>query len=186
MNYRFFFLILFGVTAHLLTAQTSRWSLDSKVSNIHYEAEHLLHKWDGKNQQVKGLLLQDAEKQRFEKIAILCQVRDFDSNNSNRDAHALEVLEVLKYPDIKFYSEQITQNADSLKLEGSFEFHGKSVEKTVICAINKSESGVTLSGEFNLVLTDFGVKLPAFMMVKIADLVTIDFQLVFQKAPLSK
>ncbi len=29
---------------------------------------------------------------------------DFDSGNSNRDAHSLEVLEALKFPIIKFYS----------------------------------------------------------------------------------
>ena len=43
------------------------------------------------------------------KIALAAQVIDFDSGNSGRDSHSLEVLEALKFPNIKFYSKALIQ-----------------------------------------------------------------------------
>lgn len=178
----FVFLLVLSCCSSII-AQSERLSLNQEESFIRYQAEHLLHQWEGENKNIRGLVLIDSEEKKLQKIAIRSQVRDFDSDNSNRDAHALEVLDVLRYPDIKFYSEEMEQKKDSLVLKGSFDFHGKSVKKTVICSLKETKEGVLLSGRFNLILTDFGIKLPAFMMVKIADLIQIDFQLLFQSLP---
>ena len=58
----------------------------------------------GVNDNVSGVIIYDNE---ISKIAIAAKVVDFDSGNSGRDSHSLEVLEALKFPNIKFYSDDI-------------------------------------------------------------------------------
>ena len=89
-----------------------KWVLDSKKSFIKYEASHFLHDWAGSNENVKGVLLENDGV--FQKIALAMYLRDFDSKNSNRDNNALEILEVLKFPKIEFYSDQIEKNNDKV------------------------------------------------------------------------
>ena len=35
-------------------------------------------------------------------------VKDFDSGNGNRDSNMLEILEVIKFPKIEYYSNKIS------------------------------------------------------------------------------
>ena len=96
--------------------------LKADQSYIKYDAKHVLHAWEGINENIKGVIVKDQE---IEKIAIAAQVVDFDSGNAGRDAHSLEVLEALKFPTIKFYSEKIKTQGDVLIFDGEVEFHGQ-------------------------------------------------------------
>ena len=110
-------------------------------------------------------------------IAILTKVEDFDSGNSNRDSHALEILESLKYPQIRFYSNNIIVNNDEVEIFGKLTFFGKSVEKKINSQIILDENQIILSGKFDLILSDFQIKLPSFLGVKIDDIVKISFKI---------
>ena len=72
--------------------------VDSEKSSLSYDAKHFLHAWSGVNDNISGVIVYDKE---ISKIAIAAKVVDFDSGNSNRDAHSLEVLEVFKFPMVK-------------------------------------------------------------------------------------
>ena len=65
------------------------------------------------------------------------QEHDFDSLNDNWDSNSTEFLDALKYLDIIFFSEQFIHKVDSPELQGTFDFNGKSVKKTVICTFIK-------------------------------------------------
>ena len=104
-----------------LTAQETIM-LKTEQSYIKYDAKHVLHAWEGVNKNIKGVIVKNEE---IEKIAIAAQVVDFDSGNAGRDAHSLEVLEALKYPSIRFYSEKIKTQGDVLIFDGEVEFHGQ-------------------------------------------------------------
>ena len=113
------FFLLFIQTS---LAQNQKWKLNSSQSQISYEAIHLLHPWEGVNKHVKGVLLFDPAVDEIKEIAILTQVRDFDSKNSGRDAHALEVLEALSFPEVRFYANLIEykKTGSSAFLVGQF------------------------------------------------------------------
>ena len=68
--------------------------IDSEKSSLSYDAKHFLHAWSGVNDNISGVIVYDKE---ISKIAIAAKVVDFDSGNSNRDTHSLEVLEALKF-----------------------------------------------------------------------------------------
>ena len=156
-----------------------RWVLDSKSSFITYEASHFLHDWSGTNENVKGLMIQDQG--AFQKIAIAMYVRDFDSKNSNRDNNALEILEVLKFPKIEFFTEQIEKKDNEVKFVGGLNFHGIEISKDILAQANLNQNNLVLVGSFDLTLSDFKIPLPSFMLRKMEDEIAIKYQLNFQK-----
>jgi len=173
---------LFIFLTHLsLIGQEVRKDVNDQSSFIQYEGKHLLHDWDGINQKVKGIAVVDESTDEIVKIALLANVRDFDSNNSSRDAHALEVLEALQYPEIKFYSDEIKYNSKTVRFSGSLEFHGISITQSIEADLSKTELGTELLGEFQLIPSDFGIELPSFLSVKMKDLLRINYRIVIDK-----
>ena len=164
-------LIFFLLLVCSIQAQETTWIINTSKSLITYSGKHTLHEWEGSNQKLYGRALLNNTSLVFNKLAILAYVRDFDSKNSGRDAHSLEVLEALSFPEIKFYSESFELIKDSLLINGVFEFHGKK--------LNKNE--ILLNGTFNLIPSDFGISLPAFMLVKMKDLLEIRYSIVLAK-----
>ena len=156
-----------------------RWVLDSKSSFITYEASHFLHDWSGTNENVKGLMIQDQG--AFQKIAIAMYVRDFDSKNSNRDNNALEILEVLKFPKIEFFTDQIEKKDNEVKFVGGLNFHGIEISNDILAQAKLNQNNLVLVGSFDLTLSDFKIPLPSFMLRKMEDEIAIKYQLNFQK-----
>jgi polyisoprenoid-binding protein YceI len=173
---------LFIFLTHLsLIGQEVRKDVNDQSSFIQYKGKHLLHDWDGINQKVKGIAVIDEATDEIVKIALLANVRDFDSNNSSRDAHALEVLEALQYPEIKFYSDEIKYNSKTVRFSGSLEFHGISITQSIEADLSKTELGSEFLGEFQLIPSDFGIELPSFLSVKMKDLLKINYRIVIDK-----
>ena len=173
---------LFILLTHLnLFSQEVRKNVNEQSSFIQYEGKHLLHDWDGLNQKIKGMAVVDESTDEIFKIALLANLRDFDSNNSGRDAHALEVLEALKFPEIKFYSDDIKFYSKTVNLKGLLEFHGISVTQNIEAVLSKTDLGTELVGEFQLIPSDFGIKLPSFLSIKMKDLLKINYRIVIDK-----
>ena len=156
-----------------------RWMLDSKISFITYEASHFLHDWSGTNQNVKGLLIKNED--FYKKIAIAMYVRDFDSKNSNRDNNALEILDVLQFPKIEFFSDEIENKNSEVKFDGELNFHGIKINTDITAEAILEENNLVLKGNFELALSDFEIPLPSFMLRKMEDEIEIKFELYYRK-----
>lgn len=171
--------LFFLLMVNLCIAQKETWTLNPENSFISYDAKHILHSWKGMNTNVKGVAKVEANK--INQIAILTLVKDFDSNNSGRDAHALEVLESLSYPEVRFYSDSITVAQDSIKITGLFNFHGVNQSRSIAALIENEKNKKIIRGSFKLTPSDFDIKLPSLMMVKMENLLLFDFKLEFIK-----
>ena len=171
--------LFFLLMVNLCIAQKETWTLNPENSFISYDAKHILHSWKGMNTNVKGVAKVEANK--INQIAILTLVKDFDSNNSGRDAHALEVLESLSYPEVRFYSDSITVAQDSIKITGLFNFHGVNQSRSIAALIENKKNKKIIKGSFKLTPSDFNIKLPSLMMVKMENLLLFDFKLEFIK-----
>ena len=156
------FFCYFLIFSNLIFSQSEKWKVNNKTSYISYRGKHVLHDWEGINKNVLGLMVVNSEL-NISDLAILLKVEDFNSGNSNRDSHALEVLEILKYPQIRFYSNDLKVIQDNILIKGKFTFHGKSIEKTIPCKISISDRKIVLNGAFDFFLTESGIKLPSFL-----------------------
>ena len=165
----------------ILTAQEQKYQLNTGMSKIIYSANHILHPWKGENTNVKGVLVLNPNTQEIKEMAVLALVQDFDSKNDGRDAHALEVLESLSYPEVRFYSNLMEQKKDSLFIHGQLDFHGVNKNATIIGIKKLVEDKIILSGNFEIKPTDYKIQLPSFMMVKIDDVLNFEFELTFNK-----
>lgn len=173
-------LVLFFVT-FLSYGQQNQWNIDSAASFVQYKGEHVLHSWEGLNEKVYGVAIPNETKKSIDQLAILVYVRDFDSKNSGRDAHALEVLEALKYPEIRFYSNEIEILEEQMILNGSFDFHGNKIDKRITGALKQKDSEWIIKGSFQLTPSDFKIDLPAFLSIKMKDLLEINYSIVLKK-----
>ena len=161
--------------------QTSTWKIVSNESVISYQAKHLLHAWQGINNNVLGLAVVDPASKDMNRMAVMVYVRDFDSKNSSRDAHALEVLEALQFPQVKFYTETMEIQGENVKLLGTLEFHGKKAALEVVALAQWTTKKLKLNGTFEIRPTQFKIDLPSFMMVPMEDELAFNFDLTFQQ-----
>ena len=169
-------LILFIICSTSVSAQ--KLALDTQSSMITYKAKHMAHAWEGSHQKLQGLAVMDSV--GLQQIAVKGAVRDFDSKNANRDSHALEVLEALQFPEVRFFSSEIQRlDSNQVVFSGTLVFHGISLAKSIQAQYQKTDNGFRLSGTFDFQATDFEVDLPSFLLVKINDRIEIDFDLNF-------
>lgn len=179
------FLILaigFFISSSFTTVADQTLRADKSKSFLSYSANHALHAWSGTSKKVDCLLIFDADTKTFRKVAVSTNVADFDSANSSRDSHALEVLDALKYPKVTFGSTAIELLKDGkLKISGKLNFHGKTKDITFEADYKLTDKEINVSGGFPVSMTEFEVERPSFMLVKTDDILEIKFNVVFLK-----
>jgi polyisoprenoid-binding protein YceI len=148
-------------------------------SEISYSASHSLHDWTGVNKDVNAVIVLDDSGIAIQKVAVSAMVSGFDSQNSSRDSHALEVLESLKYPKVQFVSTSISQKNEDLVVSGNLTFHGITKPVQFKAIAKKKDKGILVEGEIPVSLEEYNVERPSFMLVKTDDTIKINFHLEF-------
>lgn len=153
---------------------------DKTESTVSYAAKHPLHEWAGVSHAVNCAVTYNDDTKQVENVAVSIKVGTFDSGNSNRDSHAMEVLDGLKYPNVTFVSSDVKTGDDgSLTAVGSLTFHGVTKPAT-LKAIRKDAGGkMTLTGDFPVSMTTHTVERPSFLGMKTEDTMTLKFNVVF-------
>ena len=111
-------IISFLFLATISTAQTKKIQADKKESSITYQLTHPLHEIESTSKEVNCWTDLDAAKKEITHSYVQIDVTTFNSGNSNRDSHAMEVIDAISYPKVKFTSTSITKNNDKLKITG--------------------------------------------------------------------
>lgn len=177
MNY---LLLLLTLLSFAKPAATRKLVADKKLSTVTYAAKHPLHKWEGVSRDVNSAVAYNDDTKQPESVAVSIRVASFDSRNSNRDSHAMEVLEGLKYPNVTFVSSAVKINNDgTLSATGNLTFHGVTRPMTLRATRTDSGGKMTLAGEFPISLKEFKVERPSLMGLKTDDDMTLMFGVVF-------
>ena len=93
---------------------------------------HPMHKFDATSKEVVYTASLDPGAKDLKTVSAVVDVTSFDSGNSNRDSHAMEVIDAMTFPETTFASTSIVQQDNSLKIIGKLTFHGVTQDITAI------------------------------------------------------
>ena len=171
--------LFLGLTLMLCSFDNVKLTLNKTDSFIRYTLDHPAHTSIGTSKDFFGNCYYDNSTNKIVKIVIAAPVASFDSQNSSRDSHALEVLEGIKHPKFSFVSKAIKEEAGDLTIVGELNFHGIKKDITIKAKQMASDKKIILSGSFNVSLDKFKVEKPSMVGVAVDDNLVMDFKTVF-------
>lgn len=152
---------------------------DKANSGVTYAMKHPMHDWEGKSKDVSAVIIYNDDTKQIDQVAVAIPLNSFDSGNSNRDSHSLEIMEALKFPKVTFTSSKITQTDTNLLVDGTLNFHG--VAKPISFKATRTDAGnkMTIIGGFDVLLSAHNVEQPSLMGIKTDDKFKLNFKVVF-------
>jgi polyisoprenoid-binding protein YceI len=136
---------------------------------IAYRLVHPLHVIDAKSTSPEYRVELDPMTKEIKSVAAEVDVMSFNSGNSNRDSHAMEVVDALTYPEVSFASTSVIQKDDSLFVTGKLTFHGVTKEITMAGTATWQPNRLDVHGAFDIGLTEFKIDRPSLLMIPVED-----------------
>lgn len=162
-----------------LFSKQKRLKAEKQNSWITYKLTHPLHEVESTSKDATCYIDADEADKEIKAVAVQVSVSSFNSGNSNRDSHAMEVVDALDYPYARFISSSVTQNGDSVKATGKLTFHGVTKNVVILAKEDWSNKTLTLNGGFNISLTAFKIKRPSLLFMPVNDTLKFTFHQVF-------
>ena len=165
---KFLFILLIQ---NLFSQTLVEFNLDK--SFISYDGKHPAHNWTGISNEIQGSFELDLDNLTKSRVDLFVPVFSFDSKNASRDSNMLDVVEEYYYPYVRFVSTKIEKNNNEFEVTGNIIFHVVTKEFSIPVSFNKKDSAIIINSEFSIQLTDFKIKRPSLLTVKIRNKVDI-------------
>jgi hypothetical protein len=173
-------LIAFLLLATPVVAQTdSQWVLAQ--SSLSYHVSHPLHQVDGVSHAARGKGVCHAGQCDF---LIAAPVKSFDSGDSNRDLHMVQVTRGGEFPMISVRSQLPEDASKSTTIHADLEvqFAGQTAHyKQVSFQEVIQGKEVRISGTIPSTLTDFKIDPPSLLTVPIKNEIPVHVEMTWQK-----
>lgn len=143
-------------------------------STLAYRLVHPMHKVHGVTKDFKCTVDLTADTVTS-KIHVAADVKTFDSGNSNRDSHAMEVIQARKYPRVEFESDSVKKEGDKYRVAGNLTFHGVTRPVDFLVTPTFTPGKAEITGGFSVKLSDFKVERPSLLFVPTEDKLDIAF-----------
>ncbi len=156
----------------------SQWLADQ--STLSYHMSHPMHEVDGVSHAARGKGLCHAGKCDF---LIAVPVKTFDSGDTNRDLHMIEVTRGAQYPMVvvraSFSAAEITQQWIHADLD--VQFAGQSAHYAQV-PLERTQQGsaVHISGTIPLTCSDFKIDRPTFLTVPIKNEIPVRVDMIWR------
>jgi polyisoprenoid-binding protein YceI len=161
----------------LVSPDAKKVSALKAESSISYSLAHPMHKTDATSKDFSCELT--VNESDIQSVRFSAEVTSFDSGNSNRDSHAMEVVEGVLYPDITFMSSDIKKADGKLTVSGNLTFHGVTKPVSFESMLSSSETKTVIKGETVIKLSDHKVERPKLMLIAVSDEMKISFAMSF-------
>jgi polyisoprenoid-binding protein YceI len=148
-------------------------------STMAYKLIHPMHEIVAVSKDVGYRIDVDDDTGAISGVTAHVDVTTYDSGNSSRDSHAMEVIDALMFPEASFASTGIVQQGDSLLVSGKVTFHGVTRDTMIRAKAVRSDHRLRVEGVFNLSMTDFGIERPSLLLIPSEDLLRFSFTAVF-------
>ena len=168
--------LLFLLFISKILAQ-SNVAFDLSNSFISYDGKHPAHSWTGISKQIEGKFILNEKDFTKSTVELFVPMFSFDSKNSNRDSNMLDVVEEYFYPYVSFKSKNIEITDEGFNVIGDISFHGITKEFSIPITKNIEDNKIIIDSLFSIYLTDFKIKRPALLTIKIRDRVDLEFHL---------
>ena len=117
-------------------------------------------------------------------VDVTVPVATLHSEKAGLDKNMLKAMKASQYPDVTVHLDKFTPsagNADTLKLkaEGTLTIAGSTKSVVLTGHMVAGDSGVWLTGEYRLQMSQYGIRPPTMLMgtIRVGDPVTIRYQL---------
>tara|TARA_Y100000741_G_scaffold358002_1_gene336565 strand:- start:317 stop:844 length:528 start_codon:yes stop_codon:yes gene_type:complete len=164
-------LILILFVQILFSQSLVEFNLDN--SYISYDGKHPAHNWTGVSKEIQGSFDLNMKDLTQSKIDLYVPLFSFDSKNASRDSNMLDVVEEYYYPYVRFLSTKIEKKNNEFEVTGDIIFHGIKKEFLIPVSFSKKDKKIIVNSEFSIMLTDFKVKRPSLLTIKIRDRIDI-------------
>ena len=171
-------MILFTGISFASGGVTKHAALKEK-SSLTYVLVHPLHRVEGISKGVECEIEYDDATHTVVRTSFEADVMSFNSGNSNRDSHAMEILEALMYPSVSFQSTEIVQHGSDMEVKGNLTFHGRTKPLQFSAAATEAGETLNVTGSAKVSLTAFDIERPSLLMIPSQDTLTISFVMVF-------
>ena len=153
-------------------------NFDLNESFISYDGKHPAHNWTGISKEIQGTFELNKEDLTQSKVDLFVPVFSFDSKNANRDSNMLDVVEEYYYPYVRFISSKIEKVDDGFNVVGNLSFHGITKEFTIPVSLIQDNKRIVVESDFSIMLTDFKIRRPSLLTIKIRNQIDIKVFLV--------
>jgi len=167
------------ITVSAVTAQIKKIEAVKKESSITYKLTHPLHEIESTSKESTCRLDVDLTSKQIKNALVVVDVMTFNSGNSNRDSHAMEVIDAISYPEARFICSNIVQKGDSVKAYGKLAFHGVVKNVTLSASVKWESNKLLIDGWFNISLTEFKVERPSLLLIPCNDILKFTFTQAF-------
>jgi hypothetical protein len=162
MPKRFVFLLAMIPT---LAAADTQWVLDQ--STLTYHVSHPLHNTDGVSHMARGKGVCNAEHCEF---LIAVPVKSFDSGDSNRDLHMLQVTRGGQFPIVSVRTQlpEAASTSKTIHADLEIQFAGQTATfNQVAFQVVTQGNQIRISGTIPATLSDFKIDPPSLLAVPV-------------------
>lgn len=158
--------ILAGVVlATLVSGADAQWVLDQ--STLSYHVSHPLHQTDGVSKKARGKGACNAGQCSF---LIAVEVKSFDSGDSNRDLHMLQVTRGAEFPLVQVRTQvpETAASSSTVMADLEIEFAGQTAHhKQVPFQLAVKGNSIRITGTIPATLADFKIDPPKLLTVPV-------------------
>src|SRR5205807_5891091 len=163
-----------------LASADSQWVLDQ--SSLTYHVSHPLHQTDGISHAARGKGICHAGQCDF---LIAVPVKSFDSGDSNRDLHMVQVTRGAEFPMVTVRTRlpESAGNDASIQADLEIQFAGQTAHyQHVPFQLTKQGADVRLSGTIPATLTDFKIEPPTLLTLPVKNEIPVRVEMTWHPA----
>lgn len=172
-------IVLLLVAFPLLAGADSQWILEK--STLTYHVSHPLHQTEGVSHAARGKGVCHAGQCDF---LIAVPVNSFDSGDSNRDLHMLQVTRGAEFPIVSVRTRLPQEAATSAMVHADLEiqFAGQTAEfKQVPFQISTQGNETSISGTIPATLSDFKIPPPSLLAMPVKNEIPVRVEMTWRK-----
>jgi hypothetical protein len=158
----------------------SQWILDQ--ATLTYHVSHPLHQSEGVSRAAKGKGVCHAGQCEF---LIAVPVKSFDSGDSNRDLHMLQVTKGGQFPlvSVRTRLPENASSAETIDADLDIEFAGQTAHYEHVPFKHSSQGNQShVSGTIPLKLSDFKIDAPSLLSMPVKNEVPVRIEMTWKKA----